>query len=489
MLQAGLGRYKLTDFGIAKSSAAGVKTAVNVLLGTPTYMAPEQIVGLPYCVQSDLYALGILLFELLTGDPPFDSDDPTKVLEMHLDAEPPCPSRRTTGLPEELDDVVLRSLGKEASDRFADAAAMRLALEAIPVDPPPSAGGPAEAPGRSVKSGAPVPRPGRFHMFKARDTFRRLRGGGRVALALAVVLCAAALLSVGRPARTVVAPPAAPEPSVTLPGPRMAAAAAAVDAAKTCAVAWAGHLSHLEGRVLNTRIAETCRMMEGLARQFVERQGPLAAIVEELRTLGPDPSTLSLRTHSLLVQALAYRWILRCQLDFFRVRLKFCEKAEQYESAPWSIPAVAGGLYADMGSRACLTGLPEALAGCLGLQDRLARRPGPIGPALRSLCFDVAQVAEMSQRTRWQLEVKREVRDQVERFLASLDRVPEGRGRVIARIVRHHWDWGSALLPKLRKERADRARVDLDRLAGLLDRSETVQIDEMRQRLSVVRID
>jgi serine/threonine protein kinase len=96
-------------------------TASSAFVGTPNYVAPETIEGHPTGASADLYALGLLLFELLTGQPPFTGDTPYAVLKKHVTEEPRPPSAVQPGVPPELDAIVLRLLRKDPAERPASA--------------------------------------------------------------------------------------------------------------------------------------------------------------------------------------------------------------------------------------------------------------------------------------------------------------------------------------------------------------------------------
>ncbi|WP_067833589.1 protein kinase domain-containing protein [Actinomadura kijaniata] len=135
-------RVKVLDFGIAKmmGQSSTRLTATGVAVGTPSYLAPEQAEAREVDARTDLYSTGCVLYEMLTGRPPFVADHPSAVLIQHLTRPPAPPSELVPGLPPGWDAVVLRALAKKPSDRFADAPAMReeiLALAARrPAAPP-----------------------------------------------------------------------------------------------------------------------------------------------------------------------------------------------------------------------------------------------------------------------------------------------------------------------------------------------------------------
>ncbi|HUS67321.1 MAG TPA: BREX system ATP-binding domain-containing protein, partial [Kofleriaceae bacterium] len=122
------GQVKLLDFGLAGASDTPDFTAA-MLAGTPTYMSPEQIDGGVLGPASDLYALGVMVYELLCGEPPFTGTQ-RNVLHAHRHAYPVPPSDKVEGLPPELDLWVLRLLAKRPEDRFVSTDAARAALEA-----------------------------------------------------------------------------------------------------------------------------------------------------------------------------------------------------------------------------------------------------------------------------------------------------------------------------------------------------------------------
>jgi eukaryotic-like serine/threonine-protein kinase len=117
------GRLKVTDFGIARSGASQM-TEAGSIVGTAQYLSPEQARGAPVDPRSDLYSLGIVLYEMLTGKVPFTGDTPVEIAMKHLSQVPEPPSELRPEVPHDLDAVVLRSLAKDPDQRYASAEEM-----------------------------------------------------------------------------------------------------------------------------------------------------------------------------------------------------------------------------------------------------------------------------------------------------------------------------------------------------------------------------
>jgi serine/threonine-protein kinase len=124
------GRLKLTDFGIAKDLERTTQlTAPGRTLGTAAYMAPEQIRGTPAVShKTDLYSLGILLYQMLTSKAPFEGSSAVVLMHCHLNEPPPRPGDKVADLPRELDDLVVKLMAKAPADRPWDAAAVKQVL-------------------------------------------------------------------------------------------------------------------------------------------------------------------------------------------------------------------------------------------------------------------------------------------------------------------------------------------------------------------------
>jgi beta-lactam-binding protein with PASTA domain/predicted Ser/Thr protein kinase len=124
------GVVKVTDFGIARAGASQM-TEEGAIIGTAQYLSPEQARGAPVDQTSDLYSTGIVLYELLTANVPFNGETPVEIAMKHLSEVPDAPSELRREVPDDLDLVVLRALSKEPADRYQSAAAMDADLETV----------------------------------------------------------------------------------------------------------------------------------------------------------------------------------------------------------------------------------------------------------------------------------------------------------------------------------------------------------------------
>jgi len=124
VLLAASGRVKVSDFGIARAASSETMTQTNAVLGTLAYMSPEQVRGARVGPASDLYSLGVVLYEMLTGGLPYRGEDPIATAMKRLDEEPPHPREANPAVPEELDNLVVRLLAKDPADRYASAASL-----------------------------------------------------------------------------------------------------------------------------------------------------------------------------------------------------------------------------------------------------------------------------------------------------------------------------------------------------------------------------
>ena len=124
------GAVKVMDFGIARALADGSNnvTQTAAVIGTAQYLSPEQARGESVDARSDVYSLGCVLYEMLTGEPPFVGDSPVAVAYQHVREDPVPPSQRRAGISPELDAVVLKALAKNPDNRYQTAAEMRADL-------------------------------------------------------------------------------------------------------------------------------------------------------------------------------------------------------------------------------------------------------------------------------------------------------------------------------------------------------------------------
>src|SRR5262245_48919708 len=124
------GRVKVADFGIARAGTSQM-TEAGSIIGTAAYLSPEQARGAPVDQTSDIYSVGIVLYELLTGTVPFTGETPVEIAMKHLSQIPEAPSTLRPEIPRDLDLVVLRALAKEPADRYRSAKEMDRDLELV----------------------------------------------------------------------------------------------------------------------------------------------------------------------------------------------------------------------------------------------------------------------------------------------------------------------------------------------------------------------
>jgi serine/threonine-protein kinase len=124
------GRLKVTDFGIARAGASQM-TEAGSIIGTAQYLSPEQAKGAPVDQTSDLYSVGVVLYELLTGTVPFSGDTPVEIAMKHLSSVPEPPSAHRAEIPRDLDYAVLRALAKDPAERYQSADEMSADLARV----------------------------------------------------------------------------------------------------------------------------------------------------------------------------------------------------------------------------------------------------------------------------------------------------------------------------------------------------------------------
>jgi serine/threonine-protein kinase len=133
MLNEDTGRAVLTDFGIVKliGSQSMAFTATGALIGTPAYMSPEQALGKSGDHRVDIYSLGVMLFQMVTGSLPFDADTPLAVVMQHVNTPTPYPDSIIPDIPWGLQEIILKAMAKSPGDRFESAGELAAALRAV----------------------------------------------------------------------------------------------------------------------------------------------------------------------------------------------------------------------------------------------------------------------------------------------------------------------------------------------------------------------
>jgi eukaryotic-like serine/threonine-protein kinase len=154
------GEVKVVDFGIARAASATVVTRTSHVLGTAGYMSPEQAAGQRVGPESDLYSLGVVLYEMLTGEQPFDADSAVAIAIKHLNEPPPHPRDANPEVPAELDAIVMSLLAKEPAERYASALDLARDLDRVRDGLPPLALGAAGAAAGAAGTTARMPSSG-----------------------------------------------------------------------------------------------------------------------------------------------------------------------------------------------------------------------------------------------------------------------------------------------------------------------------------------
>ena len=157
----------LTDFGLARMMEGTSNLTGSMIMGTQAYMAPELGEGRPADPLSDIYALGVVLYEMTAGRPPFEAETPMAVMLKHMTEPLPLPRQINPDIPEPLEHVILKALAKEPADRFQSITAMLEAVRHLPRPETPStvAGVTLQKPQLPPASPAPAPTP--LHLIQA----------------------------------------------------------------------------------------------------------------------------------------------------------------------------------------------------------------------------------------------------------------------------------------------------------------------------------
>ena len=198
------GHVKVMDFGIAKLETGTNLTTTGSIMGTPNYMSPEQAKGMKLDGRSDLFSLGCVLYECLTGTKPFQGESVSVILVKILTEEPPPVDFAKTGLPLEVGDVLKHALSKEPGGRYASGAllleALRCASQTTLVTPPTERR--AESPPLPTSSSPSLTAaPAGASRKEPREAWRKRRGLLAATALFAVLLAAGALMGIGAQTR------------------------------------------------------------------------------------------------------------------------------------------------------------------------------------------------------------------------------------------------------------------------------------------------
>ncbi len=139
ILLSNTGEAKVADFGIARVASATTVTQAGAILGTLHYMSPEQALGNPATPQSDLYSLGVVLYQMLTGELPYDAETPVGIVMKHVSGLSRSPRDVNPNVSEAMNAVTMRLLAKDPNERYPDAAALIKDLERVKEGLPPAA--------------------------------------------------------------------------------------------------------------------------------------------------------------------------------------------------------------------------------------------------------------------------------------------------------------------------------------------------------------
>lgn len=166
------GETKVADFGIARAASATVMTQTNLVLGTAGYMAPEQAAGEKVSPATDLYSLGVVLYEMLTGALPYQADTPIAVAMKHVNEPPRHPREANPEVPAQLDAIVVRLLAKDPNERYSSASELARDLRSAAA----GTGAGISAAATTVQSPRAVTQQTRVAPAPARGPVRRRRG-------------------------------------------------------------------------------------------------------------------------------------------------------------------------------------------------------------------------------------------------------------------------------------------------------------------------
>jgi len=400
------GTCKLTDFGLARwNEEATVFTRTGFISGTPRYLAPEVLRGEEPSPAADLYAVGVMLFELLVGEPPFSGSIP-QVLEGHVSGPIPRPSTAVRGLPTGVDELVTRALAKDAGTRWRSASAFRLATDAVRA--------PRETPRPAPASGSLAP---------------RWRGRLIAAAVLIALAGVAAFLPHRQP----------PQPSAPAPAPLDLAALVQrrVQIEKACDEGRDEEYVRIwnSGATVEEPLPEVRRLIARRRRDYRTAMEGLEALAAEIRMHYPDPA----RTPPAELRYLA-------EFAFFHYSHRLREtRLAQLEAG---MPRQAGDVLGHLAAFASLAYGPADLTE----EDRflalatalLARATGGDGDA--AMIPDCSSwlfwIGDSFAKISWSSAVAAQARQREQRFESDLAALPGPNGPLAGRIASACWALG-----------------------------------------------
>lgn len=294
VLLASDGGVKVTDFGIARVASSEPLTVTGSVMGTASYLSPEQARGGEIDARSDVYSLGCVLYEMLTGKTPFDGETPLAIAYKHVEEEPLPPSSVNPAVPTELEAVVRKAMSKDPADRYVSAAEMardlRTAAPTAPIEP-------AAAPSSDRTEILPVSPQGPKTTAPLPETVtRRMRRRWWPFAAVAAALAAIGVvlaLTLGRESPIPTSPstspptsPASPSPATTTPPPAVSLEAARAQFVAQFQAALEGLDEEVQEELVARANEALQRLDEGDQAGALEELGELRAKVEEREAEG-----------------------------------------------------------------------------------------------------------------------------------------------------------------------------------------------------------
>jgi serine/threonine-protein kinase len=283
------GDVKVADFGLARALAESRATQAGIVLGTAAYLAPEQVQGGEVDQRADLYALGVVLYEMLTGHTPFTADNPAAVAYRRVHEDVPQPSALVSGLPRALDTVVATATQRDPAQRYISAAEMGAALRAAVPD-----GAFAGDLGIEVHQTTAIPVASQETVqIATRQRTHRWRKGRVAALLAAIVLLFGVLLPVGLRANAkALVPPVA--------GKTQEQAVAALRSAGFAPTTIFRNDPRIpNGVVIATQPPAGSKVKKGAAITVIVSQGPVLVTVPDVRAMTADAAIKALKDKGL----------------------------------------------------------------------------------------------------------------------------------------------------------------------------------------------